>query len=206
MPGGREATPVQRLLSGLKGETRLLDAGECLFAQGGPARAIYAVEQGELRLQRRTVDDRLVVLHRAVVGELLAEAALFAEAYHCEAVAVSPSRVRVLPKAEVTARLRADPDLLLHLAARFARQVQALRARVEARNIRAARQRVLSHLALRVAETGQATMRLDGPLQDLAAELGLTREALYRTLARLHAEGTIARRPGAITLLRPIPP
>jgi CRP/FNR family transcriptional regulator, dissimilatory nitrate respiration regulator len=45
---------------------------------------------------------------------------------------------------------------------------------------------------------------LEGPLQDFAADLGLTREALYRTLARLHASGQIVRDGAQITLRRPL--
>jgi CRP/FNR family transcriptional regulator, dissimilatory nitrate respiration regulator len=37
----------------------------------------------------------------------------------------------------------------------------------------------------------------------MAAELGLTHEALYRTLADMSADGEIERRKGTICLLKP---
>ena len=43
-------------------------------------------------------------------------------------------------------------------------------------------------------------MPKDSPLQDMAADLGLTREALYRTLAALEADGVISRRDHAIVV------
>ena len=46
-------------------------------------------------------------------------------------------------------------------------------------------------------------LALAGPLQDLAAELGLTREALYRALARLARDGAIRREADAITVTTP---
>jgi DNA-binding MarR family transcriptional regulator len=43
---------------------------------------------------------------------------------------------------------------------------------------------------------------LTGSLKDLAAELGLTHEALYRVLAALERAGEIKRAKGKVTLLR----
>src|SRR5215467_360088 len=85
---------------------RALAPGELLFRQGDPAAAIYKVESGRLRLIRRTVDDHLVILHTARRGEFFAEASLFADAYHCDAVAAAQSIVRVYQK-EIVSRLSA---------------------------------------------------------------------------------------------------
>lgn len=177
---------------------RELAAGELLFRQGEPAAAIYRVESGRLRLIRCTVDDHLVILHTARRGEFFTEAALFAEAYHCDAVAAVPSRVRIYPKAKVMEALRADPALAEAFMARLARQLQDLRARMELRNIRSAKERVLQFLRLRAGQG--RSIPIEGQLQDIAAEIGMTREALYRTLAVLEAEGRLNRTETAILL------
>jgi CRP-like cAMP-binding protein len=178
---------------------RVLAPSELLFRQGDPAAAIYKVESGRLRLIRRTVDDHLVVLHTAHRGELFAEASLFAEAYHCDAVAALQSRVWVYPKAIVMDALRTDPALAEAFMARLARQLQELRARMELRNIRSARARVLQYLLLRAGVHGRS-IAVEGQLQDIAAEIGISREALYRTLAALEAEGCLTRTETAILL------
>jgi CRP-like cAMP-binding protein len=167
--------------------------------QGDGATAIYAVESGRVRLVRRTVDDHLVVLHTAQAGDVFAEAALFSRAYHCDAIAAVPSRVWRYPKGQLLPALRANPDLSEAFMARLARQVQGLRSRLELRNIRSARERVFQYLLLAAGSDGR-TVTLDGPLQDMAADLGLTREALYRTLAALEADGVISRREQAIVV------
>lgn len=177
---------------------RELAAGELLFRQGEPAAAIYRVESGRLRLIRCTVDDHLVILHTARRGEFFTEAALFAEAYHCDAVAAVPSRVRIYPKAKVMEALRADLALAEAFMARLARQLQDLRARMELRNIRSAKERVLQFLRLRAGQG--RSIPIEGQLQDIAAEIGMTREALYRTLAVLEAEGRLNRTETAILL------
>jgi CRP-like cAMP-binding protein len=178
---------------------RDLAAGEVLFRQGDPAAAIYQVESGRLRLVRRTVDDHLVILHTARRGEFFAEASLFADTYHCDAVAAAPSRIRVYPKARVMAVLRNEPALAEAFMARLAHQLQDLRARMELRNIRSARARVLQYLRLRAGLRGHS-IAIEGQLQDIAAEVGMTREALYRTLAALEADGSVTRRDSEIVL------
>lgn len=87
--------------------------------------------------------------------------------------------------------------------ARLARQVQELRGRMELRNIRSARERVLQYLRL-CAGTRNRSVTLEGQLQDIAAEIGMTREALYRTLAALEDEGQLTRTEAEIVLSKSI--
>lgn len=178
---------------------RVLAPGEQLFRQGDSAAAIYKVESGRLRLIRRTVDDHLVILHTARRGEYFAEASLFAEAYHCDAIAAVQSSVRAYPKPMMMDAFRTDPALAEAFMARLARQLQELRARMELRNIRSGRDRVLQYLRLCAGMRGRS-IAIEGQLQDIAAEIGITREALYRTLAALEAEGCLTRSETAILL------
>lgn len=183
----------------LHSKVRVLDAGEVLFRQGDRANAIFEVDQGRMRLVRHTIDNRPVTLHTARAGELFAEAALFADRYHCDAVAASAARVHIHSKRTLLAAFRGDPALGERFMATMAHQIHALRSQLEVRNIRSARERVLSHLVL-AADAGSRTVRLDGTLMDLAGEIGLSHEALYRTLAALEAEGIIAKTRSGITL------
>lgn len=180
---------------------RELAAGEALFHQGDRAYAIFAVATGQLRLLRHTIDDRLVVLHTARLGEFFAETALFAGAYQCDAVAAAPSRVLAYPKRELLDAFRRDPALASDFMAVLAREIHALRARLEERNIHGARERLMHHLSLAAGRDG--AVRLDGTLMDVAVEIGLTHEALYRALAALEKDGRIARSRGVITCAPP---
>src|SRR6266508_4056616 len=83
---------------------RLLAQNEVLFRQGDKVTAIYFIEAGRLRLERRTFDGRRLVLGTTPAGEFFVEAALFADIFHCDAVATEPSQVRVYPKAAVLKR------------------------------------------------------------------------------------------------------
>jgi CRP-like cAMP-binding protein len=74
-----------------------------------------------------------------------------------------------------------------------------LRTRLERRNIRGARDRVRHFLAFNTGPD-ERTVVLHRTLKDLAAELGLTHEALYRALADLATDGEIKRFKNKIVL------
>lgn len=114
-------------------------------------------------------------------------------------MATEPSRVCVYPKAAVLKALRTDPANALSFLSLIAHQVIELRQRLELMKVRSAKDRVLLYLDLN-AEAGGRTVELRGELQDIASELGLTREALYRTLTALTRAGAI-KRTGARILL-----
>src|SRR5438128_9714070 len=91
-------------------QRRSLARNQLLFRQGDRVTAIYFIEEGRLRLERRTFDDRRLVVGTTSAGNLFVEAALFSENYHCDALATEPSRVCVYPKAAMLSALRSDPE------------------------------------------------------------------------------------------------
>jgi CRP-like cAMP-binding protein len=181
---------------------RSLAAGEALFRQGDAPVAIYVVRDGRVRLVRHLKDGSTVALHVAQAQETLAEAALFADAYHCDAVAEIRSDVTIVPKADLLAALEADPRAALALAQGLASDLRDLRAQLELRSIRSAPERIVCWLRLH-ASGAPPTVRVARPWSEIAAEIGLTREAIYRALAGLEREGRIVRREGLVVLRPP---
>jgi CRP-like cAMP-binding protein len=173
-------------------EKRSLARNEALFRQGEKVTAIYFVEAGRLRLERQTFDGRSLVVGTTSSGKFFVEAALFADIFHCDAVATEPSQVRIYPKAAVLNALRADPSNAMSFLSLVAHQVIELRHRIEIMKVRSAKERIMLYLDLNAGPDGQ-TVDLPSQLQDIASELGLTREVLYRTLAGLEQAGAIER-------------
>jgi CRP/FNR family transcriptional regulator, dissimilatory nitrate respiration regulator len=184
---------------------RSLARNELLFRQGDKVTAIYFIEEGRLRLERRTFDGRLLILGTTPANEFFVEAALFSEVFHCDAVAAEPSRVRVYPKAMVLKALRTDPATAMSFLADVAHQVIELRQRLELMKVRSARERLMLYLDAHAGPDGR-TVKLRGQLQDIASDLGLTREALYRTLASLERAGAIERAGARILLKQSVGP
>jgi CRP-like cAMP-binding protein len=179
--------------------TRSLTRGDILFRKDDATIGLYEVERGQVRLARVDQTGREVVLHVAGAHDFIAEASLFSPVYHCNATAATDARVRLYPKAALLAEFRRDPEATAAFASGLAHELMALRTRLELRNIKSARERVKNHLALNAGADGR-TVTLSGTVKDLASELGLTHEALYRTLGNLEAEGAIARETGKIVL------
>lgn len=186
-------------LAGVTPSPRRLAAGDRLFRQGDRTFGIFQLAAGRVRLQRVTPDGATVTIHLARPGEMFAEASLFSEGYHCDAVAELDSDVWVYPKAGIAARLRADPEALWQFARELAARLQGMRARYEIKQIRSAPERVLQFLRARSGADG--VFRVPGASKEIAAEVGLTPEAFYRALASLEKGGRIARGDGAIRLL-----
>jgi CRP-like cAMP-binding protein len=180
---------------------RKLKAGEPLFHLGDKTTGMFEVVAGRVRLTRVDRSGRETVLYVAGPGETIAEASLFSPAYHCDAAAATDAVVRVYPKPAVLAAFAKDPKAAQAFSATLARQVMSLRTRLAQRDIRSARERLRHYLSLNTGADGRS-VTLSGTLKELAAELGLTHEALYRTLAALERAGEIRRARGRIVLTR----
>lgn len=155
-----------------------LAAGAALFRAGDPVTYLALVREGAIDLRRHTASGATVILQAARAGDVVAEASAYSPVYHCGAEAARASRVTLLPVSQFRAALAADPALAESWAAYLARAVQAARMRAEIRTLRTVAERLDCWLS-----DGHALPE-KGRWQDLAAELGVTREALYRELAR----------------------
>ena len=184
----------------MKVRVRCLDAGEVLFRQGRPVLALYRLRTGRIRLVRQLEDGAFVILHVARSGETFAEASVFAGAYHCDAVAEVASEVASVPKGDFLASLASDKRASLAYARLLAAQVRDLRARAELRGIRSAPERIVAWLRMRASGNPPIAV-IDRTWTEIAAELDLTREAVYRALAALERDGRIVRHDGAVTLV-----
>lgn len=183
------------------GIERKLVRGETLFHLGSPTVGLYEIMHGKVRLARVDRFGREAVLYTATAGDTIAEASLFSRTYNCDAVAATSTVVRLYPKAVVLAEFSRDPEVARPFMAMLAHQIMDLRTRLELRNIRSARDRVRHYLDINVGLDGW-TVELPGTLKDLAAELGLTHEVLYRTLSEMQHDGDIERLEGKIRIMR----
>jgi CRP-like cAMP-binding protein len=169
------------------GERRLLEAGTYLVRSGDAVRYMFLVVAGAVVLTRVTGSGTPVILQRARPGAVLAEASAYSRAYHCDARAVTETLVRAVTVDEFRARLASDPGLADSWAAHLAHAVQSARLRAEIRTLRTVAERLDAWLG-----EGRA-MPAKGAWQDLAAELGVSREALYRELSRRRLTDSLSR-------------
>jgi CRP-like cAMP-binding protein len=194
------ATRLLAVMDGSRVTRQRVSRDAAVFRQGDPAAAVFVVETGRVRLVRFLGDGTPLVLHVAEAGESFAEASLSAAHYHCDAVADVDTIVLALPKTALLAALAADPAESLAVMLALAAQVRDLRARLELRNIRSANERILAWLGLHASGDPPRVAMRRSWIQ-IANELGLTREAVYRALAQLERRKQIGREAGTVYLL-----
>lgn len=180
-------------------EHREIEAGETLFRLGDPLQGVFCVVAGEVRLIRRARNGAEIILQRSR-GGFFAEASLGTKAYHCDAVAAEAGVVLCFPARAFRAAL--DEDVIFRNAwmDHFAREVRKLRAQCERLSLKSAAQRIVHYID---SEGIDGVATLMESRKAWAAELGLTHEALYRTLRQLQADGTLQIDADRITLGRP---
>lgn len=197
MTSPRPELPVE--LARLAVERRF-DAGEAVFRMGAPARHVHFLAEGRVTLSRFGLQGEEVAIHAARAGEFFAEASLHSERYHCTAVVSQTALVASISSDELRALLREDAEFAMQWLAIVSRQLRQARARVERLCLKGAPDRV-RHLLLTEGSGPEHQYLLRGTVKDLAIDLGLTHESLYRTLASMEREGAIARSGTAITLV-----
>lgn len=161
-----------------------LTSGETLFVQDSETAGLFFLVSGSIDLKRTTITGHSILIHRARSGDTFAEASLFADHYHCTAVATREAYVVEFRRSTIMTLLDSDLEFSRDMASRFAAQIQQSRRHVELLSIRASDERILEALA-------------DGLLTDdissFADLIGLAPETVYRTLTKLSAAGRITK-------------
>jgi CRP-like cAMP-binding protein len=165
-------------LSQLAEQEMMLAEGEILFRLGDKIRSMFLVASGSVRLVRYLPHGPALTLQLATEGSILAEASLFADAYHCDAIAVSPTRLFAMRRKIVEEAVTREPSIALLWAKHLAAEVQRARAQVEIISLKKVSERLDAWLIFR------GDLPPKGQWHRLASEIGVTPEALYREIAR----------------------
>lgn len=190
--GGLNAAAL-RTLRGRAVERRFT-ANEVLFSAGAPARGLFIVLDGSVRVLRAR-DGRQHVIHLEGPWGTLGEVPLYdGGAYPATAVAATDTRCAVVTKETLAAMMVDDPRLSWRLLETLARRVRGLVDRVDALTTRNVAARLAAHLLTRTAPGAETHVALlDGTQAELAEELGTVREVVVRELRSLQRDGVIRR-------------
>ena len=175
-------TVLERLRE-LDSTERTFEAGACLFRLGDEVSVLHLVEDGEAHLVRHRADGGALVLQRALANTVLAEASLFSVRYHCDGVAVTPTRTLAIARPAVRRLLAEDPGFAESWAVHLSRELHATRLRAEILSLRTVRERLDAWIGWH----GEV-LPGKGTWKTVASEIGTSPEALYRELARRRRE------------------
>jgi CRP-like cAMP-binding protein len=190
-----EETCLTRLLAGAV--LRRSDRRALLFGAGAPARRVFVVLEGELRVFNDAPSGHESTIEMLGAGEVVgAVSVLDKGCYPTSCSVVTGARLLSMPAGDLLAELRRSPQLALNLLTMLARYSCQLAHRVEQLTHRTSVQRLADFL-LRLCPPGEARAEIKLPLDKalVAAQLGMQPETLSRSLARLRAYPGQRRRP-----------
>ena len=179
-------------------EDLMLRKGERLFVKGQRPRYLFWVHAGQVVLERAAVNGASVVLQRTHQG-FVSEASLQSPRYHCDAMVVVDAHITRVPVPALLQALTDDPAFALRWIAMLNQEVRRLRLQCERLNLKGVQARVLHWLE---TEGTGGCCAVTAGYKSLAAELGVSHEALYRALAEMVDEGLVLREPERLCLLK----
>lgn len=175
-------------------ETLALPKGALLFQTGKKPQWLYFVCAGEVTLERVSPHGERVVLQRTRLG-FVSEASLQSPHYHCDARTAMATDLIQIPVALLARALENDRAFSLRWIKMLNQEIKHLRLVCERLSMKSIKERVL-HLVATEGHGNRYPLNTD--LKTLASELGVTHEALYRTLASLEKTGELLRDQGAL--------
>jgi CRP-like cAMP-binding protein len=157
---------------------------DVLFRQGETTSGLYRVLSGGVTLQRTGAQGNILTLHRATAGGYFAEASVFSQTYHCDAICSEAGSVVKVFKADILSCMQLDPKFSEGFTRLLAVQVQQYRSHIELLSLLSAKERTLA-----AVQAGY----FDATVMELATRINLSHEACYRALRSLCDEGLMTK-------------
>lgn len=189
LEGGQLDTIVQHA------QIARLEEGQVLFEQERPAREIFMLESGQIKLARISPEGHEKVIDLILPGSTFAEAIMFSQEqlYPVTATALLDSRVLCFDVMSYTDILHHSTDACFAVMAQMSRRLHWQIAEIDRLTLHNAMFRVVAYLLDQVPSTdlGTSSVQLNTPKHVVASRLSMTPETLSRTLSRLSRDGLI---------------
>lgn len=176
------------------GHTLRLARGAPVFYDGDPAREVYFIHSGVLRISKLLCDGRRQVLSFAFPGEIVGLA--HDVAHHTDCDALSDACLGALPTHHAAGISHAEPALLNATLRLAAREMHDMHDHLMLLGQKSAIERLASFLALLGMRIGVASgpdVWFDLPMSrtDIGDFLGISVETVSRAMTRLRAAGLV---------------
>ncbi|NLY73944.1 MAG: Crp/Fnr family transcriptional regulator [Firmicutes bacterium] len=161
-----------------------------VFEQDEPGDTMYLIESGQVSLELITREGKILTL--AVLGknEFFGEMAVMDNAGRsCRAVAATDLQLAAITREDFRALLLQKPEIALKIIAILCRRLRLTDNRLEDMAYGRVRERFLNMFA--DPRNGDRTIKITKTHQQLAADLGTTRETITRVIKELRTEGWI---------------
>jgi CRP-like cAMP-binding protein len=183
--------------------SRRLAKGQILFSEGEPTSHLFIVRSGHLRIFVSSPDGDDLVLTVVGPGESVGDATVLSgEARSASVDAIEATELVAVPADDIRAVLRANPEVLLALAARLAATVRRVTGTAADLVFLDVPRRLAKLLVDEAVEQrdGSAVCELNMSQSGVAARIGATRQSLNRALGEFSKRGWISTDGTAVRL------
>ncbi len=108
-----------------------LPAESTLFLQGDPARALFLLTEGRIKVFKLLRDGRTATVRHVDAGQTFAEAALFHDTYPASTETMTTCKLYRFETDDVLALLTAQPQFAVNMIASMAHLLGLLNSRIE---------------------------------------------------------------------------
>jgi CRP/FNR family transcriptional regulator len=187
---------------------RTYEAGQVIVLAGEPTRAVYLVLDGEVRIERSSLEGREYVLHSLGPGQCFNLASALDGGFNLATVRASTQAITYVLPVDVFRRIVGEhPDLSLVLLQYMAGRVRGLCDTVEDLALHTVRTRLARCLLSYTNGRGHARVtnsRVPASRYmtqgEMAAYIGTVRDVVGRTLRVFSKEGLIRRERGRVVI------
>ncbi len=173
------------------------EKGDYLFHQGKKPEYMFFIVSGEAVLARTSSHGEPTTLQRCK-GGFISEASLLVDAYHCDAIATQNGQTISIPIQSLRDAL-IDSKFSIKWVQLLSREIMRLRTQSERLGLKDIRSKLI-HLI--ETEGKKGILPLQSDYKSLASEIGVTHEALYRTMSTLEKDGLLKRHSDSLELLK----
>ncbi|MFK5893014.1 MAG: Crp/Fnr family transcriptional regulator [Pseudomonadota bacterium] len=164
---------------------------DTIFYTGDKVKGFYYVISGEIKALRNMMSGTEVVMVRSQSGEYFGETAMAIEHYICDGVCTKNTELIFMPKETLkTAMKNSEFSMAFSLA--LAKNARRQCSRYERLRLHKAKDR-LKHFLLCESNPHTGLLVWKSSLLELASELAIEPETLYRVLAELEKDKIIKR-------------
>jgi len=173
------------------------EKGAYLFHQGKKPEYMFFIVSGEAVLTRTSSHGEPTTLQRCK-GGFISEASLLVDAYHCDAIATHNGQAITLPIKSLRDALT-DTKFSMKWVQLLSKEIMRLRTQSERLGLKDIRSKLI-HLI--ETEGKKGILPLQSDFKSIASEIGVTHEALYRTMATLEKDGLLKKHFDSLELLK----
>lgn len=172
-------------------ETQAIGRDQMLFSEGDPARNVYRVVSGTIRLCKLLPDGRRQIIGFLQHGDMMGLS--LAQSYLYTAEAVTAAVLQRIPRTRFEMLMDEQPALARRLLSLTATELVAAQDQMVLLGRKTAVERVATFLLRLAARTIGGGRRVQLPMSraDIADHLGLTTETVSRAFTKLKTSGMI---------------